>query len=106
MLIYHVALPEEWEKFKGRPSYQPASLALEGFIHCSYENQLEGVLKRYFSGHDRVLILTIETKKLLSKLVEEPSTNNETFPHIYGRLNLNCVVSVEERHLNRNAAAN
>lgn len=97
MLIYHVALPEVWEKFKGRPSYQPPSLAAEGFIHCSYENQLEKVMARYFRGVGKVLILTIDTAKLLPKLVEEPSTNNEIFPHIYGRLNHTAVVNVEER---------
>ncbi|MCA1589357.1 MAG: DUF952 domain-containing protein [Acidobacteria bacterium] len=97
MYIYHIALPAEWEKFKGRPSYQPKSLAAEGFIHCSFENQIEKVLSRYFPSVERVLVLTIDTDRLLSKLVEEPSTNNEVFPHIYGRLNRTAVVDVEER---------
>jgi uncharacterized protein (DUF952 family) len=99
MFIYHVVLPAVWERFKTKPSYQAESLATEGFIHCSYASQLEGVLERYYSGVDRVLILTIDTDKLLSKLVKEPSTNNELFPHIYGRINHNAVVNVEERIL-------
>jgi uncharacterized protein (DUF952 family) len=99
MFIYHVALPEVWERFKTKPSYQPDSLTTEGFIHCSYQSQIEGVLDRYYSGVEKVLILTIDTDKLLSKLVKEPSTNNELFPHIYGRLNRNAVVDVEERIL-------
>jgi uncharacterized protein (DUF952 family) len=99
MFIYHIALPEVWEKFKGRPSYQPPSLAAEGFIHCSYAEQVDAVLRRYFRGVERVLLLKIDTDKLLSKLVEEPSTNNEVFPHIYGRLNHNAVVDIEEREL-------
>ena len=99
MFIYHVVLPAVWERFKGKPSYQPDSLATEGFIHCSYASQLEGVLERYYSRVAKVLILTIDTDKLLSKLVKEASTNNELFPHIYGRLNINSVVDVEERVL-------
>ena len=99
MFIYHVVLPAVWERFKSKPSYQPDSLATEGFIHCSYASQLEGVLERYYSGVEKVLILTIETDKLLSKLVKEASTNDELFPHIYGRLNINSVVDVEERVL-------
>src|SRR5688572_20292725 len=99
MFIYHIVLPDVWERFKNRPSYQPESLVTEGFIHCSYPNQLEGVLKRYYSGAEKVLILKIETEKLFSKLVKEPSTNNEMYPHIYGRLNHSAVVSVEERVL-------
>ena len=99
MFIYHVALPEVWERYKSRPSYQPESLATEGFIHCSYPAQLETVLKRYFSGVERVIILKIDTDKLLSKLVKEASTNNEIYPHIYGRLNHSAVADIEERVL-------
>ena len=99
MFIYHVVLPAVWERFKTKPSYQPDSLATEGFIHCSYASQLEGVLERYYSGVEKVLILTIDADKLFSKLVKEPSTNNELFPHLYGRLNNNAVVNVEERIL-------
>ena len=102
MFIYHVVLPAVWERFKTRPSYQPESLTTEGFIHCSYASQLEGVLERYYSGVEKVLILTIDTDKLLSKLVKEPSTNDELFPHIYGRVNHNAVVNVEERILRKN----
>ena len=99
MFIYHIVLPEVWERFKNRPSYQPDSLATEGFIHCSYPNQLPAVLKRYYRGVERVLILKIDTDKLLSKLVKEASTNDEIYPHIYGRLNHSAVVDVEDRIL-------
>ena len=99
MFIYHVALPAVWERYKDKPSYQPDSLATEGFIHCSYQSQLEGVLERYFSRVEKVIILTIDTDKLFSKLVKEPSTNNELFPHIYGRLNHSAIVDVQERIL-------
>ncbi len=101
MFIYHVVLPDVWERFKDRPSYQPESLTTEGFIHFSYPGQLEGVLKRYYSGVEKVLILKIETEKLLAKLVKEASTNNEMYPHLYGRLNHSAVVGIEERILNR-----
>ncbi len=101
MFIYHVVLPDVWERFKSRPSYQPESLTTEGFIHCSYPGQLEGVLERYYSGVEKVLILKIETEKLLAKLVKEPSTNSEMYPHLYGRLNHNAIVAIEERILTR-----
>ncbi len=104
MLIYHVTTPANWEKYQGRPSYQTDSLQTEGFIHCSYENQLPGVLKRYFAGAEKVVILTIDTEKLRSKLVAETSTAGEAFPHLYGRLNHNAVVNVEERVLAPNLA--
>ena len=99
MFIYHIVLPEVGEKFKDKPSYQADSLATEGFIHCSYPGQLEAVLKRYYSRVEKVLILKIDTDKLFAKLVKEASTDNEMYPHIYGRLNHNAVVDIEERIL-------
>ena len=97
MFIYHVVLPEVWERFKGRPSYQPQSLQTEGFIHCSYEKQLDAVIQRYYADAESVLVLKLDTAKIRSKLVEEPSTEGETYPHIYGRLNINAVIAIEKR---------
>ncbi len=100
MLIYHIVLSEVWEKFKDRKFYEAASLETEGFIHCSFAEQLDGVLQRYYQEAKKILILTIETEKLSSKLVNEPSTNEEIYPHIYGKINAEAIVKMEERKLN------
>lgn len=100
MLIYHIVTPEVWEKFKDEEEYEAESLSSEGFIHCSFAEQFEGVLQRYYSGVEKVLILTIEPEKLTSKLVNEPSTNNEIYPHIYGKINKSAIVEIKEKVLN------
>jgi uncharacterized protein (DUF952 family) len=99
MKIYHIVTPEVWEKFKTEDLYEAESLQSEGFIHCSFADQLEGVLERYYSGAEKVFILEIEPEKLTSKLVNEPSTNNEIYPHIYGRINKSAIIEVSERIL-------
>ncbi len=99
MLIYHVVLPEAWEKFEDKKFYEAESLQTENFIHCSFAKQLEGVLQRYYKGSGEILILTIDTEKLSSKL-NEPSTNEETYPHIYGQINVEAIVKVVKRKLN------
>jgi len=99
MTIYHIVLPEIWENFKNKDFYESESLRDEGFIHCSFAEQLEAVLQRYYKTAEKVLILSIETDKLTSKLVEEPSTNNEIYPHIYGKTNKSAIVNIEERNL-------
>lgn len=100
MKIYHIVTPEIWEKFKDSEFYEAESLRAERFIHCSYAEQLEDVLKRYYKCVKEVLILEIETDRLTSKLVNEPSTNNEIYPHIYGKINRNAIVAVKEKKLN------
>jgi uncharacterized protein (DUF952 family) len=99
MLIYHIVLPEVWENFKDKEFYEAESLTTEGFIHCSFAGQLEAVLQRYYKDAGKVLILTIETENLESKLVEEPSTNNEIYPHIYGKINLDAIAGIEEKEI-------
>jgi uncharacterized protein (DUF952 family) len=97
MLIYHIVTPEIWENFKDENEYEAESLKSEGFIHCSYRNQLDDVLKRYYKDAEKVLILHINPHLLKSDLVAEPSTNREIYPHIYGKINKSAVVGVEER---------
>ncbi len=99
MKIYHIVLPEVGETFKDKELYEAESLETEGFIHCSFAEQLEGVLERYYQGVEKVLVLEIEPDKLTSKLVNEPSTNDEIYPHIYGKINVDSVVDIKERLL-------
>jgi len=100
MLIYHIVLPEVWEKFKDEYEYEAGSLATEGFIHCSYRNQLDEVIDRYYKDAKKVLILSINPHLLNSELVAEPSTNREIYPHIYGRINKSAIVNIEEKIIN------
>jgi len=99
MLIYHIVLPERWNSFGENAAYTAESLVTEGFIHCSYPHQLDAVLKRYYSEANEVIILEVDTDKLSSRLVEEPSTNNEIYPHIYGAINRDAILRVIEKKI-------
>ena len=99
MNIYHIVTPEVWETFKDKDFYYAPSLKTECFIHCSFAEQLDGVLQRYYRDEEKVLILTLDAEKLTSELVNEPSTNNEIYPHIYGKINKSAVVNIEERKI-------
>lgn len=96
MIIYHIVLPTAWAAFEGE-FYEHASLASEGFIHCSFAEQIDGVLQRYYSGAESVVMLEIDTEKLTSELVNEPSTNSEIYPHIYGLINRDAIITAKEK---------
>jgi len=104
MQIYHVVIPEEWEAAAKESFFEAHSLSSEGFIHCSYADQLEGVLERYFTDADEVFILHLDANRLTSPLVSEPSTNDEPYPHIYGPINRDAIVTVEKRVIAEKAA--
>jgi uncharacterized protein (DUF952 family) len=98
MRIYHIVLPEIWTAFDS-DLYEPVSLSTEGFIHCSFAEQLDAVILRYYSGAERIIILEIDPERLMSRVINEPSTNEEIYPHIYGPINRDAIVSVTERNL-------
>jgi uncharacterized protein (DUF952 family) len=98
MLIYHIVVPEIWDAFDA-DLYEAASLATEGFIHCSFAEQLDGVIERYYSEKDSLVILEIDPERLMSRMIKEPSTNSEIYPHIYGPINRDAIVRVETREL-------
>jgi uncharacterized protein (DUF952 family) len=91
-MIYHITTEKEWAAHKDQPEYAPAAFEKEGFIHTSRLNQLEGVFQRYYAERDDLLLLRIDEQKLSGRLIYEPSTNRELFPHIYGKLNKDAIV--------------
>jgi len=94
-IIYHVTSAADWKAAQERGAYESPSLPNEGFIHCSQEEQVAGVLERYFSGKKDLVKLVINTDKLKSQFIYEwsPSTT-DTFPHVYGPINLDAVIEV------------
>lgn len=94
-MIYHITNKQSWENAKPHELYTVPSLTDEGLIHCCEEEQVSGILQRYYKDTSDVVILTIDTEKLRSQLVYEWSPSLEaTFPHIYGPINTDCVVAV------------
>lgn len=100
-IIYHITTKEEWQNAIEQNFYEAASLATEGFIHCSTEQQVEGVLQRYFAGKTNLVKLTIAISELTSKLQYDFSPSaGESFPHVYGSINIDAVINVEAVNIN------
>jgi uncharacterized protein (DUF952 family) len=96
-IIYHIVTLSEWEMQKHQVLYSHPSLAIEGFIHCSTAEQLTATINRYYTNEEKVMVLHIDTTKVLVEIKYEVAPSvNQLFPHIYGELNLDAVVKVEE----------
>jgi uncharacterized protein (DUF952 family) len=96
-IIYHITTKQTWQEAIEKGAYTAPSLAEEGFIHCSQESQIEGVLQRYYAGQYDLVKLVVDTDKLNVKFIFEwsPSTS-DTFPHVYGPINLDAVIEVKD----------
>ncbi len=92
--IYHLIPEDEWTKVSGLKHYEHMSLQEEGFIHFSFAPQIDGVIKRYYQNLNSIFILKVDVSKIQSKLKIEETPEHGSFPHLYGKLNLDAVVGV------------
>ena len=96
-LIYHITTTAEWKTAQEAGEYSSPALNEEGFIHCSEKEQVEDIKERFYPNTNDLVLLTIDTEKLESQLIFEWSPSVEqTFPHIYGPINLLAVIDVKQ----------
>jgi uncharacterized protein (DUF952 family) len=77
------------EVFRG----SPADIA-DGYIHLSRGSQLAETLDKHFSGVDGLMLAAVDLSRLGDAVRWEPSRGGQLFPHIYGPLPVEAVVSV------------
>lgn len=94
--IYHITTSIWWKKFSSAEAYESETLKEEGFIHCSTREQVSGVLERYYANQRGLLLLHIKPTLLKAELKYEIATVGESFPHVYGEIDMNAIVKVEE----------
>ncbi len=100
-LIHHLALTSAWDDASTAGTYTVSTLGLTladvGFIHCSRPEQVDGVFARFYGDvTEPVLLLTIDTELLTAPWQYDDVPGEPlSFPHIYGPLNVDAVVSVE-----------
>lgn len=92
MNVFHIVRPIDWPPESDE--YVHESLASEGFIHCSYEEQLPGVIERYYADDEQLVIVEIDPSQLTSTMKVEPSTGGELYPHIYGPINVDACMGI------------
>lgn len=93
--IFHITRREDWDRAKRSGSYEPPSLASEGFIHCSTSDQVVRTANRLFRGQMGLVLLEIDTDRVGAEIkYENCEGGEENFPHIYGALIPESVVRV------------
>lgn len=97
MLIYHLALESQWREARAAGLYTTSTVGLRldevGFIHASRREQVDGVHDRFYrTVSEPLVLLEIDTDRLTSPWREDP-VGDDTFPHVYGPINADAVVS-------------
>jgi uncharacterized protein (DUF952 family) len=92
---YKVLTAEQMAAFfsEGLFAGAPVDLA-DGYIHLSTADQLTGTLDKHFAGQDGLFIAEIDLTILGDSVRWEPSRGGVLFPHVYGYLPINAIISL------------
>jgi len=92
-MLYHITTRDDWAEAEIQKIYKPPSLTTEGYIHLSTDKQLLLSANKFYRGKSDLLVVAINEKRLDEHLKFE-SADDDSFPHLYGPLNLDAVVEV------------
>jgi uncharacterized protein (DUF952 family) len=95
--IFHITRPEHWAQAQRdgaiTMSTRDVTLAEEGFVHCSFAEQLAATAVRFFGDLDEVVVLRIDPSAVISPVVVEDLYDaGQEFPHVYGPIDVAAVV--------------
>jgi len=93
--IYHLVPKHHWNP-AGSDSYRAESLTTEGFIHCSYKEQVARVANQFFGGESQLLVLAIDPTRLASPVRDEDPGCGELFPYVYGPVDRIAISEVHD----------
>jgi uncharacterized protein (DUF952 family) len=93
--IFHIVSVQAWDAAGPDGHYRPESLAIEGFIHFSYAEQVAATANRYYHRLDGLQVLEVDPGLLkTAPRVELSPATGEFFAHLYGPLPVEAVVAI------------
>jgi uncharacterized protein (DUF952 family) len=97
-MILHFCPRAQWESAVSAGSYAADTLASQGYIHCSTPELVHVPATVLARGRTDLLLLEIDEARLPVPLVWEdgdpPHPDGTQFPHVYGPIPVDAVVSV------------
>ena len=93
--LLHIAERKQWAAAVKTGQYRPASLAEEGFVHCSLPEQLVPVADAVYRDRQGLVLLVVDADQVPAKIrFEDCYQSGQKFPHIYGPLPVKAVDQV------------
>lgn len=95
--LFHIVRADLFDAARAAGEYLPEGYERDGFIHCSYREQVVGVANHLYRGQEGLVLLEIRREALESEVIDENLEGGETlFPHIYGPLPTSAVAAIHE----------
>jgi len=92
-IIYKIMSKDAWLAAKNDGVFAGAAIDIaDGFIHFSSAEQVRETAAKHFSKQHDLMLVAVDTTQLGTDLRWEKSRNDDLFPHLYARLNIDAVV--------------
>jgi uncharacterized protein (DUF952 family) len=94
-IVYKVMSAAELQQMQRDGVFRgsPVDIA-DGYIHLSSSSQLVATLDKHFGGIDGLMLIAVDLSRLGDTVRWEAAREGQLFPHIYGPLPGEAVVSV------------
>jgi uncharacterized protein (DUF952 family) len=95
-MILHIATRDEWVAARAAGEVRPASLAAQGFVHCSDYGTVALPASARFRGRTDLLLLVVDPASVPVRWEPgaPPIPGGPWFPHVYGPIPVAAVRNV------------
>jgi glutathione S-transferase len=95
--LFHIALPADWARAQHdgmvTDSTRDVSLEQEGYIHCSFAEQVAATARRFYGDLPEIVLLRVDPDRVTSPIVVEDLVGSGVeFPHVYGPIDVSAVL--------------
>lgn len=95
--IYKICPASAWREAERSGVYAgSADDARDGYIHFSTAAQVPATAAKYFTGQQGLFLIAVDAGALGEALRWEPARGGDLFPHLYGELDFDAVLSVTD----------
>jgi uncharacterized protein (DUF952 family) len=91
--LFHIVDPTVWEAARAAGWYRPESLAAEGFVHCSFAEQVAPVANARYRDAGELCVVELDPTQVGEVRVEDSYGEGNVFPHVYGPLPTSAAVA-------------
>ncbi|AIZ64255.1 hypothetical protein PK28_12180 [Hymenobacter sp. DG25B] len=94
-MLYRIAESADWEQARETGFFASPDLDMDGFIHASERHQILETARRYYQGHEGLMLLEIEEAALAAAGLrverEWAESRQEYFPHVFAPVPLEAI---------------
>jgi uncharacterized protein (DUF952 family) len=94
--LFHIVDREMWRTAVASGEYRPPSLSAEGFVHCSFADQVALVANARYRDIEGLCVVELDPERLGEIRVEDSYGEGNVFPHVYGPLPTGAARAIHE----------